>query len=337
MTIYRQEKDTMVTWDGRRRPFQEAYFLKFNLPDSQKAVWLRFTLLAPMKKIGSPTASVWAMIYDKTDPQEQFAMKRTLVDEEWVIDRDIFFFQIGDCSIYNTGMRGEISDGKHHLNWDIYYQVASESVYQYPAFFYLLPFPKTKVKAPNWNILLNGTIEIDGKEHLIQNIPGTQMHLYGSGYSEKWSWGHCNTFQDHPGACFEYLSGQIKIKNRLSPPMTLALLEVDGKKYYFNQTFKLFSNKARYDVEGCALEASSGKYRLEMEARTRSDLMMGIPYTDVDGSLAYCHHDEFTSYDLRLLKKEKGSWVTKYHLQSKEEGALEVVLRKLDEEIKLYL
>lgn len=337
MTIYRQERDNMVTWDGKRKPYQEAYFLKFNLAEEKKAVWLRYTLLVPKKGIGSPTVSVWAMIFDQEDTEKQFALKHTSQNEEWVIDRDIFFFQIGDSSIYNTGMRGDISDGHHRVSWDIHYNAAQETVYQYPSFFYALPLPKTKVLAPNWNLLLNGYVEIDGQTFSLSDVPGTQMHLYGLGYSEQWSWGHCNTFFDAPGACFEYLTGQVRVRNRLSPAMTLALLEIDGRRYYFNQSLKLFSNEARYDVEGCALEAHTGKYKLELDLKTRTDLMMAVTYTDVDGSQVYCHHDEFSSYDLRLAKKEKGSFKTLYHLKSYEQGAFELAKRNLDEEIKLYL
>lgn len=277
------------------------------------------------------------MVYDQSNIDQQFALKKTFNDENWVIDRDIFFFQIGEASIYNSGMRGGIDDGNHQISWDIHYQHAAQSVYQFPGIFYHLPFPKTKVVAPNWNILLNGTLEIDGQKINLNNLPGTQMHLYGSGYSEKWSWGHCNTFANQPGAAFEFLSGQIKIRNRLSPPMTVALLQVEGKMYYFNQIRKMFSNRAKYDVEGCVLEAYLGNLKLTADIKTHTEAMMAITYTDVDGSQLYCHHDEFADFEIKLWQKEKGSWKCLHELTSQNEGALEVALRKLDEDVKLYM
>jgi hypothetical protein len=64
--------------------------------------------------------------------------------EQALIDRDIFFFQVGESAVYNNALRGKLQSGGHEIRWDLQFLPNEETESLYPASFYYLPFPKTK-------------------------------------------------------------------------------------------------------------------------------------------------------------------------------------------------
>ncbi len=328
MAVYSQEQDNMVKWDGRSHSFYEVYFLKANLRPLSKAIWIRYTILAPKRGLGPPSASVWGMWFDEDNPPGNFALKETVAIEQTTIDRDIFYFQILEHAIYNNGMRGKLSSGGHEISWDLQY-IPNESTFPlYPALFYHLPFPKTKFLSPNWSIGISGELKVDGKSYPLQNSPGQQAHLWGSSHAAKWAWGHCNTFKEDPGAVFEALSVQLNFGKKLSHPFTLFALKLgDGKIFKFHRVHQWFLNQSHNDQETWQLQGSGGFHQVKATFKRKLSQCLGVTYTDTDGSKLYCYHAEMADVEVELLESRKGKYQRILHLTSPQSGAFEVVER----------
>ncbi len=323
-----QEYDNMVRWDKRLRPFYEVFFLKCNIENSPYALWLRYTLLAPQKNLGAPSAAVWAMFFDSSNPLNNIAVKETVGVDRTIIEPDIFYFQILENAIYNSGARGQVSSGGNSIKWDLQFIHNEESFRLYPASFYYLPFPKTKLIAPNWSVRIAGEIDVGGKSHPFKESKGCQAHLWGSRQGERWAWAHCNTFQEDPEAVFEALTAQVRFGKKLSRPLTLFCLKLgDGRILKFNRISQLFFNKSRYDLNVWELSGERGHYRIKAALKNRPQEMMGVTYTDTDGSKLYCYHSESTDFHLELYEQHGSQFRLTKTLTSPQAGAFEIVER----------
>lgn len=328
MAVYRQELDNMVRWDCRRWPFYEVYYLKFAAPEAQRAFWLRYTLLAPRRDLGPPSASVWAVAFDLLKPGTPIAAKETWTAEQAVIDRDIFFFQVGESAIYNNGARGRAASGGHELRWDLQFQPNEASERIYPASFYHLPFPKTKFLSPNWSVRVSGELSVDGKAIRVARAPGCQAHLWGTSHAERWAWSHCNQFHEDSGAVFEALTGQVRAGRRLLRPLTAITLRLgDGRTLRFNRISQLLFNESRYDFSGWELSGQRGHYRVEARLLNRPAEMAGVTYTDPDGSKLYCYHNEGADLSVKLFETGRKGDKLLCALNAQRSAAFEVVER----------
>jgi len=326
MGVYQQELDNMVRWDGRRRPFFEAYYLVFHVPDLAKAFWIRYSLLAPRRDLGPPSASVWAVAFGSG--QGPVAVKETIMAEQATLDRDIFFLQAGESAIYNNGARGRVVSGGHELRWDLQFLPNEASVALYPASFYVLPIPKTKFLSPNWSVRLSGEVCVDGVKIKLQDVPACQAHLWGSEHAERWAWAHCNAFTEDADAVFEAVSGQIRIGKKILRPLTsMALRLGDGRMLRFNRLTQLWFNRSRYQVEGWELEGHRGHYRLKAAFTNRPGEMVGVTYTDPGGSKLYCYHSGTSDLHVELFETGRGGDRRLADLHAPQSASCEIVER----------
>ncbi|MFO1462921.1 MAG: tocopherol cyclase family protein [bacterium] len=338
MAVYQQEYDNMVRWDGRRHPFYEVYFLICHVPELGRAFWLRYSLLAPRRGFGPPSASVWAVAFRDQAGIGPIAVKETVTAEQATVDRDIFFFQAGESAIYNNGARGRVASGGHELRWDLQFLPNEASLALYPASFYRLPFPKTKYLSPNWSVRVSGEVWVDGERLRLQEAPGSQSHLWGSEHAERWAWSHCNAFGEDAGAVFEALSGQIRVGKKLLRPLTALCLRLgDGKTLRFNRLSQLLFNQSRYSPAAWELEGHRGHYRLKASLVSRPVEMAGVTYTDPGGGKLYCYHSESADLRVQLFETGRGGDKRLIDLHAPRLASFEVVERTPLPELSLLL
>lgn len=328
MGVYQQEQDNMVRWQKGMRPFYEVYYLKFNFAKLCKALWLRYTLLSPKRGLGPPTATVWAMVYDTAAPQKNFAIKEIVDMDRVVIDRDIFYFQIVENAIYNSGARGKIAAGGHEVQWDLQYPPAEETFRHFPASFYYLPLPKTKLLAPNWSVKISGELKIDGESFSIVDCPGTQAHFWGSRHAERWAWANTNNFQEDPEAVFESVTAQVRIGKKLFRPTTLLGLQLGkGRQFKMNRLSQLFFNQSHYGLGAWELSGTRGHYKVKAKITGDPAQFLGLTYTDTDGSKLYCYHTETADFRVELFEQKRGESHLLQTLSTQHAGAFEIVER----------
>lgn len=338
MGVYDQELDNIVRWDGKRHPFYEEFFIRLNLKSRPYSLWLRYTLFAPRKELGPPTAGLWAIFFDHESPEKNAAAKQIVSIDQTVIERDIFYFQIREAAIYNSGARGQVSSGGHEISWDLQYLPNPSSFRLYPYSFYYLGFPKTKLISPNWSIRAEGRMSVDGESFEFRDAPGCQAHLWGSKRVEHWAWAHCNTFLEDPGAVLEILTTQFPIGKKMLRPVTLICLSLgDGRQIKLNRMIHWFLNKSRYDLAGWEAEGERGHWRVQVRVNSSPEAMVGVTYNDTDGSKLYCYHAEAAGFTVELFEQRGGAYKKVKTLTSPRAGAFEVAERTPVPDLQLHL
>ena len=338
MGVYSQELDNMVKWEKSRAPFYEVYFIKLNWADFSRALWLRYTLLAPKRGLGTPSASVWGMYYDAKQPENNIAVKETISIEQTLIDRDIFYFQIQDSAIYNSGARGRVSSGGHEMQWDFQFPHNEETFRLYPTIFYYLPFPKTKLLSPNWSVEPKGELKLDKTTIPCPASRACQSHLWGTSHAERWAWAHCNTFVEDESAVFEALTAQVRVGKKLLRPLTvLALRWKGGPMLTFNRVVQWLTTKSDYNLDGWSLLAERGHWRVQIRIENQIQQMLGVTYTDTDGAKLYCYHAETAAVRVEIFSSRGGKWQSVKTLTSPLAGAYEIVERTPLPGMKVHL
>lgn len=338
MGVYDQERDNMVQWDNKLWPFYEVYFLKVNFANTSKALGLRYSLLSPKKALGPPSASLAAMYYDYEDSKKNVAVKETVAIEQTTIDRDIFYFQILENAIYNSGARGKVASGGHELSWDLQFTHNEESFRLYPHSFYLLPFPKTKWISPNESIQISGELKVDGQLFSLQDNSGYQAHLWGNHHSERWAWGHCNTFEEDSSAVVEALTIPMKISKKFSRPLTLFALRLgNGLELKFNHMNNWIFNKSHYSIEGWEFSGERGQWRVKASVVSPRNQLFGANDTDTDGTKLYYYHTEMADFKIELFQRKSNQYQLFQTLHSSHAGSFEIAERTPFPELTLHI
>ena len=310
-----QESDNMTRFQEGIKPFYEIYFFKFHLIQEEIAFWIRFTLHNPLQ--GAPYGCLWGMMFDRNNPQNRKGAIKKFNLNEIKIEKDIFHLQFGKSAIFQNGSYGGFKEKDFEIEWDLHFPLNQHSLRTYPySLLYHLPFPKTKTVTPNLSVLYSGKIRCQGKEYLVKEAPGAQGHLWGTQHAKEWAWGHCNHFKEDSSAIFEGLSAQVKIGPWLTPHFNLFYIRLFGRDYYLNSPLRWFRNKSEYNLNQWNFEAIQGKDRFVGRVTPHPEQMLGVRYTDPDGSHRYCHHDEWAQIKLEHFQLKKGKWNLQVMLHS---------------------
>jgi len=292
-------------WDGRRG-FYEVYFLKFNLPRSREAFWLRYTLLAPRE--GQPCAEIWGFYFNPHAPERNWGAKETVPLDPGQIgwQRGRFPLQIGSATLHLESATGEVGTVPSILRWALHWQLPPQSLGLFPhAWLYRVPFPRTKYHSPGWDIRLDGVVELHGQQIEIQNAPGQLAHLWGTDYAHSWVWAHANRLDGEGDAAFEALYAMLHLGGRMRG-MGIACLRL-GDHYY-----ALRGLRACLSVESKAqLPEGASKFAWHMQAQERDfglciecevdpQHLLGARYTTPSGERRYCHNTKVAAATLTL-------------------------------------
>lgn len=337
MPLSPQERDNLPRWNEKKRGFYEVYYLKWNDLAQGVAVWLRYTLLSPLDKNREPEASVWAIFFDAKNPRNNRALKKNYSIREARIEKEIFYFSAGPSAIYENGARGDLTDPRTHMAWEIKFQGEGLSLRHFPPPLYWGGFPKTKFLAPYLSTRISGEFVVDDRRFRLDQVPAHQAHLWGTEMAPHWIWGNCNTFTEDPEFCFEGLSARIGVAGKLSPPMTLLFFWWRNKLYRFNSPAQWFTNRTENALDRWHFEVSSDNISFVGELFAETDAMAGIRYENPDGSERFCHNTKVADLKIQILQKGKGGWKIEETLTASKSAAFEVVQPTLDRRVKLLI
>jgi hypothetical protein len=223
-----------------RKAFQEVWYLKVNDPDTNRALWLRLTLLISANGFRR-IAETWAIFFQRNSTKDvtKLALKQTYDLSAFSSDAD-GTIRIGECELGANRTRGKITSKGKTISWDLQLQDGHEATFE------LLPrslsrtgLLKNTAVTVSEDLRFDGTTEIDGVTHEWKNAAGMQAHLSGAKNGHSWVWGHCNLFVDEGGKpvpfLFEGMSAKARLVGKLaSPKLSTFLFHYEGKAYHFN-------------------------------------------------------------------------------------------------------
>lgn len=302
MQIKKSEYDNITRWN-HERGFYEVYYLKFNEISSSTAFWIRYTILSPLN--GDAVAEVWAIFFDALNPGNNSAFKETFPISEAELSKDRFYFRIGNSEIAHNFARGEIKKDNGYIRWDLNYIPGVRTFYHYPhSIMYRLRIPKTKVCSPNFDIKIDGKVEVNGREIICNHAPGQQSHIWGTKHAERWVWANCNLFKNS-GGIFEGISAQIRIGNFITPPLTPLYVKFREEEFYMNGLLRAIKNSSSTEFPRWRFSGECGRYRFEGDVFAEDNNFVGVEYTDPDGEKLWCYNTKVADMKIKVFLRDR--------------------------------
>lgn len=280
--MLQSEFDNITKWNGKTKPFYEVYYLKVNEPSLGVALWLRYTFLSPLRD--KPSASLWAIFFDSKNHLKNIAMKETVSMREVVFKKKKFEINIGGAHLDNISSSGVILNDNNSIGWNLLWGPSDKTFKHYPWPLYLLPWPKTKVVAPNLNVLVNGYFEVNGLRFNLSNTSLHQGHIWGESYSDRWAWANCGSFLEDKNATLELI---------MKPPIGIGYLKTSNEEFRFRF-------RDPYQPLSWKFFGKHRSLRLIGKIETNPEDIIGVTYSDPVSGNRYCYNTKVASCELRV-------------------------------------
>ncbi|MEX0993028.1 MAG: hypothetical protein WDZ37_03435 [Solirubrobacterales bacterium] len=330
-----RERWNALQWDGEPGHY-EVYYLTLTEPRTGVGFWIRYTMVAPLPGTGeSPTCSLWFMAMDRSNPTANVGHKVSLPIAEMSDSKDPFELRIGEARLNDHGMSGSIEKEGGRYTWDLRWQPTL------PAYAHVHPalraarIAKTILFLPHPDLVIEGTIDINGRKVEISGAHGGQAHLWGSKHAARWAWAHCNDFMDSNGNAvgdtfFDGVSVFVPRFGRQIGPTTPVVARIDGRDLVSNGPIAVQRNRSDFDLTHWSFSAREGRRRLTCAVRTRIEDLVGVTYHDPDGDLAYCYNTEVADVKLELFERaaRRNDWSKIRDLRSNGHGHFEYAQRE---------
>lgn len=326
------EADNHLRWDGLRRGHYEVWYLTLNDPRSRDGYWIRYTLESPLEGHGEPYAQLWFARFSAGDPARTFGINRKWPIASFAATTQPFTVTLGGNRLGHDQARGTLSGDGHAVEWDLRWTPGQPTLHQLPRVMYRRGgLGETTVLSPNVDVAIGGTITVDGERFELTAAPGGQTHLWGKKHAHRWAWGHCNAFEDTPGAVLEVLAPRLRRRGLSLPPMTVCTLRLDGEELAFTRFDQaLLAPAATLGTGLFRWTARSLTERIEGEFSCRPEDMVRAHYHDPDGEPSYCHNTCVGDLRVTVLRRLRGRWRESARLVAPRRGHFEVAGRTQD-------
>ncbi len=285
-----------LRWDGKPGHY-EVYYLTLTDPASGTGVWIRYTMLAPLK--GAASCRLWFLTMG---PREGLtARKATFPIAELRTETDPFRLLIGSATLDGRGAVGQFEDVSWSLQWELgrsYDPVEPR----------LRPFASTVFALPNGDTAISGRIGVGQRSMAVEGARGAQAHLWGTKHAVAWAWARCGDFRTAEGepvkeTFIDGVSARVRRFGREVGPATPVVGRIDGEDFRSTSIVRLLSNRSDFALNRWGFEAVADGRKLIGEVEADTSLLAGVTYHDPDGEPAYCYNTEAASMRLHLYRR----------------------------------
>jgi hypothetical protein len=323
--------DNVRRWDGVTRGHYEVWYVTFHHAATQTGYWIRYTLEAPLDGVGEPYGQLWFARFDPRDPARTFGINRKFPIASMTAEASPFAVNLGGNLLRHDRARGALAGDGHDVRWDLSWQPAQTTHRHLPDVMYLRGgLGETTVLSPSLDAPVSGTLTVDGETITLAGERLGQTHLWGKKHAYAWAWGHCNAFDDRPGAAFEALTVRLRRRGVTFPPLTVLALYLDGEMLAFNQFRHTPLNRGEMGSGYYRFRAIGPAARLEGEFSARPDNMVLAPYVDPDGEPSYCANTCAGDLRITVFRRSGGRYREAARLVAPRRGHFEVASRMRD-------
>ena len=315
--------DNLPHWNGITRPYYEVWFFKVNHRASGDALWVRYTTLAPRFAAESLRGELWAIHFDRAGGAHA-AGRRVFPMAEVGLGQDPII-RLGTAELADGRARGALDAGGVGIAWDLRYEPNAGTYHHVPRM--LRRVLSTAVCSPNVDLAMRGWFDVGGRRFECTGEPGQQGHIWGRKYGYRWSWGHCNAFAGAPGAVFEGVTAQVALGGFVTPHLTSLFVRWNGADHVLNGPAALLWTPSEHALGRWKFTADAGELRFAGKLTARTQDIVGVGYTDTDGSMVYCHNAKIGSMVLDISKNDGGRWRAVDRLEAAGTAALEFTER----------
>jgi hypothetical protein len=247
-----------LRWDGRPGHFEVWYLVVAG------RFWLRYTIRVPTDPDAEGEAELWlASFYGRPS-----ARKATFPLDALRVPGEGWPLELGPGRLDDTQATGEVEGA----GWELQLMGVEQPFWHAPAVARALHVSPTQVVVTRPELLVSGTVEVDGKRHTLVTVPACQAHLWGTRHADRWGWIHASLPE---GSWVEAVTAKL----RGLPQLAFHATER-------GQGTPLDLLRTRADLAPGHLRI--GPYRVEA---SRDDFV-GVTYRDPDRGEVYCYHTE---------------------------------------------
>lgn len=302
--------ENRMRWDRRATGFMEVWYTTLNHRDSGAGLWLRYTITAPMERLGPPYCELWGFFFDPDGKLTFGGKERHSIDRlGGANENDDALVRIGDGWLSENHLEGEVASEGRTLMWSLDFEPA-DRCYQH-----LPPLVRSRAEkrvstvcSPNLAVPFTGTVSLDGLTFEFDGESGCQSHRWGRRHARSWAWAHCSRFEGAHDAVFEGLAARASIGPFPAPTMTFLHLAYEGEEMAFNDIRWALKAKSRYELPTWAFTARNEDYRITGAARATVDRVVQVSYQDPDGAAHYCANSEIADLAVEIYRGDGPRW-----------------------------
>ncbi len=289
----------------RRKGHLESYFLRLNDPGQNLALWLKWTVYAPIGPEDRTVVETWGIFFDGADASRSKGWKEVAPIEGAEFARDRFHVRFGPSVLEEGHTTGLLKGEAGTLTWDLSFTPGEEPLIPFPMpWMYTGKFPKSKTKTPHPASRFSGTFTIDDRTYTVSNVPGMQGHNWGTEHSYLYSWGHCSAFEDHgDDTWFEGFSSRLKIGPWVTPYLSMGFLSLRGERYAFNSVGSLLRSEVESGTTWWNFTIPGRDHSLRGRVQAPKERFLGLHYYNPDGAVRYCLNSKMADGQIELLDR----------------------------------
>lgn len=297
----------------------ESWFLRANDPeDGRHALWIRYTIFSPkngtQSEYGEAQGELWAAYFDARDAASPIA---------WAHKEN---FPIAGCTFAGSPLAVDIAGSRlsEHsaqgnfdgASWDLRFDGHSAPLLLLAPKLYKGSFPKAKALVPQPQLRFSGAFSIqgpDGEERTIEldRWQGSQNHNWGIQHTDRYAWGQCIGFEDHPDTVLELSTAQVDLGPLQSPWLTPLTLRHEGQDHSFGTIPAALRNHGHYgaDTNGTPWPSAHPTWRFAAKSRdiairgkisAPAEHFVALPYRNPPGGTKVCLNSKIATCTLEL-------------------------------------
>ncbi|KUH86320.1 MULTISPECIES: hypothetical protein [unclassified Mycobacterium] len=291
-------------------PYYESRYIRANHPDLPQALWLRETLLLP--SAGEPVADVWVMIFDP-DGAGNRALKEPYPIGSAEFGYDDWSARIAATVLDDRSAQGVVtggpsliagSAGGRSARWDLRITGGDEDPVKLlteRAYAARLPTAKTTVRHPLARF--DGLLELDDVRLVVDGWSGSVNHNWGSRHTPAYAYGQVCGFDDAPETTLEIVTARAALGPVLLPGVTLFVFRHAGSEFAVRTIRGSLHTHGHYRPFAWAFGGRIDDQMIEGEIVTEPADVVGLTYTDTDGTTKYCYNSAIATCRIQLAGK----------------------------------
>lgn len=284
-----------------KAPYYESRYLRANHPDRAQALWLRETLLLPTS--GDAVADVWVMLFDP-DGVGNRALKVPHPIAAADYDYERWTARIGDTTIDDVSANGAVAVGDRAAWWDLRITPGSADPVKLlteRAYEARIPTAKTTVRDPLARF--DGSVDLDDAHVALDDWIGSVNHNWGTKHTPAYAFGQVCGFDDAPDTSLEIVTARAAIGPFKTPAATLFVFRHAGQEFAVRSIPGSLATHGRYRPFTWSFGGRVGERMIEGEITSDPPDVIGLTYTDTDGSSKYCYNSAIATCRIQVAGK----------------------------------
>lgn len=278
-------------------PYYESRYIRANHPSRPKALWLRETMLLPRSKDSS--ADVWVMVFDPHGSGNR-ALKVPHPVDDADFRADPWCARVGKTTLDEACARGDLVTQNATAKWDLRITHRSRQPVRlltdrrYAGRF---PTAKTLVRSPLARF--DGHLNVDN-DIVVDGWVGSVNHNWGRRHTPAYAFGQVCGFDDAPESTLEIVTARAGIGPVSLPPATLLVLRHHDREFAVRSVSVPRHTSGSYRPFAWSFAACVDGLTVDGEIAADPDHVVGLTYTDTNGTFKYCYNSAIATCRLRL-------------------------------------